>query len=501
MRRPGCDVQLGNGLLRGQYLCGDRYLTCHAPCTMDQDCPTGGTCATLEDGTGECEVPSACVADDATCGPDTGECCDGLCITSATSATGTCRKLCSLSSDCPSQCCGNSGAGSEMGLPRRLGVPVDAERRRRDGPRAAERALGDGGLAGDVQPMLVLAEELCRRGHRVRMAAPPNFEQMVTRAGLGFLPIGTDTAVFLERHGALVEKNPLVALPRQVALIRAEAERQIRDLLATTERAELVVGAGLAFGASTLADRDGVRYVYLSFTLSGIRSREYPPAPLPVFGLPRWANAALWAGIVGLFDRALADTITRQRRAHGLGPVPAWHSIHGSHTLLAQDTILGALPADAVGCIGQVPALTSLAPLVPLSPEVEEFLGDDAAPARPRRVYLGFGSMPSADQGRLFALSSEVGRRTRARSCCFRPMASAAPSGLDEHVFRIAENDHRALFPRMDLVVHHGGRGRARRRSAPGLRNSSCRTFRINSLTAGACTSSASGRSRFRRPS
>jgi UDP:flavonoid glycosyltransferase YjiC (YdhE family) len=307
--------------------------------------------------------------------------------------------------------------------------------------------------------MLVLAAELRGRGHQVRFAAPPNFADMIARAGFDFLPIGTDTAAFLEEHSTLVEQNPIVALPRQVALIRAEAERQIADLLAGAEPADVVVGAGLSFGASTLAERDGAAYVYISFTLWGLRSRAHPPAPVPVFGLPRWGNGALWAGITGLFDHALKELLARQRHAHGLAPVAAWRSIHGSRTLLAQDEILGALPADAEGCIGRVPALTSLEPLEPPATEVVQFLGDDAERGRARRVYLGFGSMPSADRERLFSMAIELGRSARARVILFSAYGERRSERLDEHVLRIAESDHRALFPRMDLVVHHGGAG------------------------------------------
>lgn len=328
-----------------------------------------------------------------------------------------------------------------------------------DSVRSLRIVLATVGSRGDVQPMLVLGAELRRRGHEVRFCAPPNFATTVTEAGFDFIPIGTDTARLLEEHSAVVEQNPIAALPRIISLIRVEAERQIVDLLGISGPADVVVGAGLVFGASTLAERDGAAYVYISFTLWGLRSAAYPPAPVPIFGLPRWGNRALWAGITGLFDRALAGTLGRERRAHGLAPVAPWHSIHGSSTLLAQDDVLGALPADVVGCIGRVPALASLMPLVPLSAELEQFLGDDAESGRARRVYLGFGSMPAVDRERLFSMAIELARLTRARVVLYSAYGGRQAERLDDGVLRIAESDHRALFPRMDLVVHHGGAG------------------------------------------
>lgn len=328
-----------------------------------------------------------------------------------------------------------------------------------DALRPLRVVLATVGSRGDVQPMLVLAAELRGRGHHVRFAAPPNFAAMIAEAGFDFFPIGTDTARFLEAHSAVVEQNPIAALPRIITLIRAEAERQIVDLLRIPGPSDVVVGAGVVFGASTLAERDGAAYVYISFTLWGLRSAAYPPAPVPIFGLPRWGNRALWAGITGLFDRALGGTLGRERRAHGLPPVAPWHSIHGSRTLLAQDEVLGTLPEDAVGCIGRVAALTSLAPRAPLPAELAAFLGSDTAEGRARRVYLGFGSMPAVDRERLFSTAIELARMTRARVVLYSAYGERHTERLDDGVLRVAETDHRTLFSRMDLVVHHGGAG------------------------------------------
>jgi vancomycin aglycone glucosyltransferase len=312
------------------------------------------------------------------------------------------------------------------------------------------------GSRGDVQPMLVLGRELVRRGHRVLLAAPPNFrDDVANEPGLEFLPIGSDTALLIEEHRELAEASPLRSLPGQVVVIRREAERQIRDLLAFSEPMDLVVAAGLSFGARTWADRTGAAYVNVAFSFSALRSHAHPPAALPVFGLPRLGNAALWGALVTLFDRTLGGMLARERRALGLAPCAPWASIHGSHTLLAQDEIMGAVAADAQGYAGRVPALVNRAPLRPLPDELERFLSADRTPL----VYLGFGSMPAVDRERLTTAARELARRSKARVVLFSSYGERRFEALDERVFRAAESDHRALFPRMDLLVHHGGAG------------------------------------------
>lgn len=327
------------------------------------------------------------------------------------------------------------------------------------------------GSRGDVAPMLVLARALRERGHEPRVAAPPNFQQFVQDAGLGFFPIGADTELIIQENRALAERSPLVAIPSQIALLRRETERQMRELLGYAAGADRVVAAGLSFGARSLADRLGVPYTFVCYTLAGIPAADHPPAAIPIFGLPRAANRALWWGITRTFDLALQSPFDGARRAHGLEREPApWQSVHASNTLLAQDAVLGVLPQAAKAFCHQVPALVPLAEShaeLPQSGElpeqVERFLGPARAPnaARPGPpvVYVGFGSMPTVDRERLVRSILEFQRVSGVRVLLYSAYAEEAQRELPASVLAIGALDHVRLFPRVDLIVHHGGAG------------------------------------------
>jgi UDP:flavonoid glycosyltransferase YjiC (YdhE family) len=304
--------------------------------------------------------------------------------------------------------------------------------------------------------MLVLGSELARRGHGVHVAAPPNFAPSVARAGLRFVAIGADTDAIIEQNKELAEHSPLLSLPAQIALLRRETERQLADLLGFSEHVDVVVAAGLSFGASMLAERLGARYAYVAYSLAGLRSAEHPPAALPLFGLPRWGNRALWATLVGSFDTALGGVIGRARRAQGLSPAPAWRSIHASLTLLAQDEIMGSVPPDALGFATRVPALVPAATNAALPDAVERFL---ARAERGPNVYVGFGSMPHVDRARLLGVVRDAARASGANVVFFPAAATDGAADESERLLFVRELDHAALFPRMDLVVHHGGAG------------------------------------------
>lgn len=320
------------------------------------------------------------------------------------------------------------------------------------------------GSRGDIAPMLVLARALTRRGHTPVVAAPPNFQSFVETRGVSFFPIGVDTELLIQENRALAERSPIVAIPNQIALLRRETERQLRDLLAYPDTADRVVAAGLSFGARSLAERLGVPYSFVCYTLAGVRADEHPPAAAPIFGLPKLANRALWWGITQTFDLALRSSFNRARQAHGLGPEPApWRRVHAADTLLAQDEILGALPPSAREFCHQVPALVPLEPEQAELPEpVARFLGLPQAPDAASRVpvvYIGFGSMPTVDRERLVRSVLEFQRVTGVRVILYSAYHEEAQRELPASVLATGALDHVLLFPRVDLVVHHGGAG------------------------------------------
>jgi len=314
------------------------------------------------------------------------------------------------------------------------------------------------GSRGDIQPQLVLAAELRRRGHEVSFATCPNFREMVESEGFECFAIGRDSNELILENSELAEQNPLRALPRQMKLVSDETTRQCMDLLdAKLPPFDLVVGAGLSFAVRLLAEKTGAKYAFVCYTLAGVESDEHPPPTLPVFGLPRLANRALWRIARLAFKRAVGRPLAAVRKLHGLEPDPApWHTIHGTNLILAQDDVMGPLPSDARGCGAHVAAFARAPTDAPLPEAVEAFLQRRAGQPL---VYVGFGSMPSVERARVIDAVNELCRVHDARVLLFSAHQEDQNFTLPEAVLSVGPLDHARLFPRVDLVVHHGGAG------------------------------------------
>ena len=327
------------------------------------------------------------------------------------------------------------------------------------------------GSRGDVQPQLVLGEELAGRGHEVTVAAPPNFRAATEARGFRFVPVGEDINETIRKNSHMTEQHPLKALPGQIQLLREHVARQIGDLFAHELTPDIVVGAGLSYGGKLIAEKRGVPHVFCCYSLSAMHSAAHPPAVAPLFGMPRIVNRALWSFITSTFQLTLGTKLNDLRRQLGLKPdYDAWKSIHGSVVILAQDSVMGELPNDAPGRNLHVPALVpSWDSGAPLPDLLERFLrgaGDGSEAASPV-VYLGFGSMPTVDRARIVRIATELFERHGARVLLQSAHAEEEGVELPAGVLPVGDVDHTVLFPRVDLIVHHGGAGT----TAAGLRS------------------------------
>jgi UDP:flavonoid glycosyltransferase YjiC (YdhE family) len=329
------------------------------------------------------------------------------------------------------------------------------------------------GSRGDVQPQLVLGEELARRGHRVTLAAPPNFRSGAEERGFRFVPIGPDMNVVMQQNREMTEQNPVIALPGQIRLLRGHLQDQARDMFAVTHDADIVVAAGLSFAGKMVADKLGVPHVFCCYTLSAMLSSAHPPAVTPIFGLPPLGNRALWSIITNTFQLTLGSKLNQLRKGLGLEPDRgSWEAIHAGNVILAQDTVMGELPSDVPGKNVHVPALVPHPDsAAPLSDLLERFLrgaGEGPSGASPV-VYLGFGSMPTVDRARIVRIAVELFERHGARVVLQSAHAEEVGVDLPPGVFSVGDVDHGSLLPRVDLIVHHGGAGTTARALRSGV--------------------------------
>ena len=143
------------------------------------------------------------------------------------------------------------------------------------------------GSRGDVQPLLALAEGLQKTGrHRIRFAAPDNFEALVREYRLDFFPLGINTH-HLIRAGGLTTG---LGSGSNFLLWFLQALRAIKPMLAllmertwlSCKDAETILYSYIGIGAYHVAEKVGVP-CYMATTVPGLAPTRAYPSPDGIF--------------------------------------------------------------------------------------------------------------------------------------------------------------------------------------------------------------------------
>jgi UDP:flavonoid glycosyltransferase YjiC (YdhE family) len=309
------------------------------------------------------------------------------------------------------------------------------------------------GSRGDVQPLLALGQALRQRGHRVRIAAAPNFAAWVQALGFDFAPVGQDMQQFLANNPAVLTGDPFKAGPIQQHFFATELPRQARELLAICQDADLLVWAGLAFAAPSVAERLGIPVLGVLYTTCVLRSARHAPPTVRARGLPRWLNRALWWLHDALAARMAGAPLNRARRQLGLAPVGIQQHLQQSAFSIAMDA--SVFPADPAW-----PAQVRRANFLFLDdPEALDPALDAWLHAGEPPLYIGFGSMAGPATERLEDLLLQALASSPRRCLLATGWSGLGRKPLPAHWREVAGAPHEKLFPRVALVVHHGGSG------------------------------------------
>jgi vancomycin aglycone glucosyltransferase len=319
------------------------------------------------------------------------------------------------------------------------------------------------GTRGDAQSATALAGALQLRGHDLELAAPAFMAAEAERVGVRFTPLGDDPLAWFEAKPSRQHVDTRRVLPRVLPLFARQVDMQFATLLERSEGADAVVGQGLVYAAASIADAIGAPYHYLSPNPFFFASRHHPPLSAKRATMPPWVNRLSWAQFSWFYNVVFRRRIDRRRERLGLGPIAdaASHVFDVSRAIAAFDPELYAPPPDVAAALPRAPVGSIPIPThgAGLDDATEAFLTADGP-----IVAVDFGSM--ADH-RPRQTGEALLRATRGAGA--RLVLSRGWAGLDVPPEERARGDvhvvagvpHDLLFPRVDVVVHHGGVGTA----------------------------------------
>ncbi|TYC67203.1 glycosyltransferase family 1 protein [Stappia sp. BW2] len=331
------------------------------------------------------------------------------------------------------------------------------------------------GTRGDVQPYVALAKELTRLGADVVVTTGEGFDDMITAVGARSRPVPLNYQTLLrgeDTQAALFTLKGKIRAARQSMDLQKEAARCLWDI-GTHERPDLIL-FNLKATVLTLVARH-LNVPALPTVLQPV-SAATGAFPLPLFGLPD----------LGPFLNRQSYSVGRLLMRLGIAPLAKAVEGHAgleaaqapNSDLLGGDLMDGHMPGGGAPLSLQAfsRALVPTPPDWPANtwacgywltePDPGYVPPEDLAAfleSGPAPIYLGFGSMPSRNPGKLtetvLAALEQTGHRAILATGWGGLSGKDLPPAVSKRIFLLEKAPHSWLFPRCAAVVHHGGAG------------------------------------------
>jgi sterol 3beta-glucosyltransferase len=316
------------------------------------------------------------------------------------------------------------------------------------------------GSRGDVQPFVALAQAVCRAGHTVLLAAPPDAEILAEEHGIPYASLGIDyQALASSDNGRGAVAGRPAALIRSLREVK-EATRGMLDAAWTAAKgADAVVYHPKCLAGAHIAEALRIP-CFLALPLPLLVPTRTFPAPIGSLPDIKTLNPTSYAAM-RLSLLPFSSTLSRWRQevlglparfafadpfAIGGRPIPVLYAFSRHLVPPPSDwpshvTVTGYWFTDHEESLG-------------LPADLERFLA-----AGPPPVYIGFGSMTGRDPEKLTQTIVDAVRLAGVRAVIATGWGGLAASEGASDVYVIRSASHTELFPRCAAVVHHGGSG------------------------------------------
>ncbi|MEU0485110.1 glycosyltransferase, partial [Streptosporangium sp. NPDC006013] len=234
---------------------------------------------------------------------------------------------------------------------------------------------------------------------------------------------------------------------------------QFDAVTATAEGCDALVATGImpaAAGARSVAEKLGIRSVFVAFQQITLPSPYHPPLAYPGRPFPPEVadNRVLWELDAQSVNALFGAALNTNRASIGLPPVDNVRDyVIGDQPWLATDPALD--PWQETPDLDVVQTGAWILPDERLLPaELVTFLDASTPP-----VYVGFGSMPMRASKDAARVAIEAIRAQGRRVVISHGWADLALIDDRDDCFVVGEVNQQALFGRVAAVVHHGGAG------------------------------------------
>jgi sterol 3beta-glucosyltransferase len=318
------------------------------------------------------------------------------------------------------------------------------------------------GSRGDVQPFIALALALMEKGHAVTIVTNENFRVFVEGFGVPYLPITGDTEKIINSPDALklLEGGSIFKFFYHIQKVSAEtADQSNRDILQACANFDHLITSVLPLPlVYSIAEKYRKKLAVVFLSVPPVPTKEFPFQVFGAKGHP-WFNRLSYR-LTGLAYLMIRKKMNEFRKEIGLPPTNVMKALLKSNTLAitAISQLLLPQPKDwpsnahVTGFLFLPPAAREKPGQTEIPQGLETWLAKGDTP-----VYMGFGSIPIPDQGKLIRTLKGLLDKKRVVLAAGWSTLNNLPT--HPNLFVVKYVNHDWLLPRCTAAIIHGGIG------------------------------------------
>ena len=325
------------------------------------------------------------------------------------------------------------------------------------------------GTFGDVNPLVALALELKRRGHRPVLAVPEMFRPKVEPLGIGFIRVRPDQDPNDTRLIAMIydiKHGTETGLREFLFPSLHESYADLMEAVDADGGADLLVTGELAYTAPLVAEKTGIAWASYALAPFSYFSAYDPPVLPPYPLLARMQSAFPPLGhVVAWFARFVTrkwpEPVYALRRELGLprGRDPIFDAKHSGRLALALfSSVMGSPQPDwpAAAKVTGFCFYDGAGDESQLPPELSAFLDAGSPP-----IVFTLGSAAVMNAGDFYEQSAAAAELLGQRAVLLigADDRNLPKRKLPDFICVARYAPYSKIFPRVSVIVHQGGIG------------------------------------------
>lgn len=309
------------------------------------------------------------------------------------------------------------------------------------------------GTYGDVAPLVTCAKEMENSGHTITFAITHDFEEYIQSHKFPYIIIPFNFSEFAKRNVSTINKplRSIFHFKKDICELTNLCWETLKDKIHDFDQ---IIGSGLQFSASGLAEAANIPYKHMIHAPVWIPSKHHSPPLLRKQFNNSLVNNILWRIFIFLINHILGRTINKQRKQLNLSQVRNIYRRFLENVCLScnHEFTQELIKISERNCI---PYLFPITENHELPDELDTFLQTNKPVA-----YVGFGSMPLPTTQRTYNKLIELSRILNIRVVFQLNKEDVSFYKSTKNIFVLHNKvDHLKLFRKVSVIVHHGGAG------------------------------------------